>query len=310
MLKLITAAGTLWILLKQAIEWIIVRKQRKQRVNDKQKMLPVTQRFIAWLSRPLLLLGLAGTIPAFYFLLAGESPFWQQLGQLSYIASAFLIMLDLLWQWRKHRYSHTQRGKLKLDLAIIAGCLLCAAPNWQNWAYYEWIVRLALSAMVVLRLAMLVLQHMRPSHLVQIMGLSLLMLCLSGAGFYWLEPNIHNYSDGVWLAFTTIATVGYGDLVPTTAASKVFAVFIVLLGYAMFSLITANIAALFVEEEEEQLEQELHADIRSLSREIHALRMEMRERDQTIAELSRQMQQQNRQATSSTGSIDGFSNQS
>lgn len=269
-----------------------MRKQRKQRVNDKQKMLPVTQRFIAWLSRPLLLLGLCSTIPAFYLMLAGETSYWQVWGQLCYLLAALLVAADMAWQWRRHRYNHSQSGKLKLDLLIIAGCLVSAMPNFQAWELYEWLARLALSALVVLRLAMLILQHMRPSHLVQIMALSLLMLSLAGAGFYWLEPGVHSYADGVWLAFTTIATVGYGDLVPTTSASKVFAVFIVLLGYAMFSLITANIAALFVEEEEEQLEQELHADIRALSREIHALRMEMRERDQVIEQLNQHLQQQ------------------
>ncbi len=275
----------------------MVRKQRKQRINDKQKMLPVTQRFIAWLSRPLLLAGLLATIPAFYLLLAGETEFWQELGQACYVLAALLVSADLLWQWRRHRYTQTQSGKLKLDILIAVACLISALPNLATFEFYEWLTRLALSALVVLRLAMLILQHMRPSHLVQIMGMSLLMLSLAGAGFYWLEPGIHSYADGVWLAFTTIATVGYGDLVPTTAASKVFAVFIVLLGYAMFSLVTANIAALFVEEDEEQLEQQLHADIRALSCEIHALRMEMRERDQVITQLSQAIQ------TAQSGSV-------
>lgn len=83
---------------------------------------------------------------------------------------------------------------------------------------------------------------------------------------------MQNYPDGVWLAFTTIATVGYGDIVASTAASKVFAVFIVLLGYAMFSIVTANIAALFVGEADAKFERDLHNDIRALHAEVAALR--------------------------------------
>ena len=125
-------------------------------------------------------------------------------------------------------------------------------------------------------------------------GLALMMLSTAGAGFYWLEPNVHSYADGVWLAFTTVATVGYGDIVPSTPASKIFAVFIVLLGYAMFSIVTANIAALFVEEEEINLENELHADIRNLAGEVALLRSELRSRDLLL--LQREEQREARAA--------------
>nr|WP_314860496.1 potassium channel family protein [uncultured Undibacterium sp.] len=97
-------------------------------------------------------------------------------------------------------------------------------------------------------------------------------------------PQVTSYADGVWLAFTTVATVGYGDIVPSTPASKIFAFFIVLLGYAMFSFVTANIAALFVGEEEEIFEQELHNDIRALHQEVAALREELRRRDGSKSE--------------------------
>ncbi len=93
---------------------------------------------------------------------------------------------------------------------------------------------------------------------------------------------MQNYADGVWLAFTTVATVGYGDIVPSTPASKIFAVFIVLLGYAMFSILTANIAALFVGEEEEVFERQLHEDIKALHQEVSALREELRLQDQLL----------------------------
>jgi voltage-gated potassium channel len=114
---------------------------------------------------------------------------------------------------------------------------------------------------------------------VKLIVLALLLLGSSGAGFYWLEPAVHTYADGVWLAFSTVATVGYGDLVPTTPASKILAVFIVLLGYAVFSIVTANIAALFIGEEEAGFEHELHADIRALSLEVAALRRELRQHE-------------------------------
>ncbi|WP_329604147.1 potassium channel family protein [Undibacterium rugosum] len=252
---------------------------------------PVTQRFLIWLSRPLLLAGLMLSIPAFYLLLAGDNELTRTVGHSLYAMVALLIAVDTWVQWRKNRFQERRSGKLILDVGIVFGCVLSSLPSATEWSLVEWLLRLALCAAIMMRIATLVLRHMKPSHLVQVIVLALLLLATAGGGFYWLEPNVHSYANGVWLAFTTIATVGYGDIVPSTPASKIFAVFIVLLGYAMFSIVTANIAALFVEEEEEQLEQELHADIRSLSREVHALRLELRERDALLDRIEKQLAQ-------------------
>ena len=102
------------------------------------------------------------------------------------------------------------------------------------------------------------------------MVLSFIILGLGGFGFWLLEPRVETLGDGLWLAFTTAATVGYGDLVPSTHLSRAFAVVVVLLGLAVLSLVTASVAAVFVETEERQIE-------RDLMREISLLRTEVRE---------------------------------
>jgi voltage-gated potassium channel len=108
-----------------------------------------------------------------------------------------------------------------------------------------------------------------------VFALGLVAWALAGAGFYFLEPTVSTYMDGLWLAFTTGATVGYGDFVPTTVASRLFAVLMVLLGFAILSIVTATIAALFVGQEEKRVEQDLHRDIRELRREVQALHREI-----------------------------------
>lgn len=67
--------------------------------------------------------------------------------------------------------------------------------------------------------------------------------------------------------------MGYGDVVPSTPASRGFAVVVVLLGLAVLSLATASLAAIFVEkdvaEEEDLLAQDLlREDIRVLRDEV------------------------------------------
>jgi len=101
--------------------------------------------------------------------------------------------------------------------------------------------------------------------------LSLTILLLGGVGFWYLEPKVETLSDGLWLAFTTAATVGYGDIVPSTHGSRAFAVLVVLLGLAVLSLVTASVAAVFVGNEERDIERELMTEIRALRAEVAAL---------------------------------------
>jgi len=80
------------------------------------------------------------------------------------------------------------------------------------------------------------------------------ILLLGGVGFWLLDPNVTTIEDGLWLAVTTAATVGYGDMVPGTHASRGFSVIVVLLGLAVLSLTTASLSAIFIEKDLEEAE--------------------------------------------------------
>jgi voltage-gated potassium channel len=111
------------------------------------------------------------------------------------------------------------------------------------------------------------------------LSVAAVLLGLCGAVYMAIEPRTPTLADGLWLAFTTAATVGYGDVVPTTAAAKLFSIVVVLIGFAVLSLVTASIAAIWVESSERAIEQELlhdlHARMHALSGEIAALRGEL-----------------------------------
>lgn len=116
------------------------------------------------------------------------------------------------------------------------------------------------------------------------LALCLAIMGLGGAGFWLLEPRALTYSDGLWLAFTTAATVGYGDIVPSTPGSRAFAVVVVMLGLAVLSLVTASVAAIFVEAEERQVERDLMREILALRADVRRLHddlAQVKSRDQT-----------------------------
>ena len=95
-------------------------------------------------------------------------------------------------------------------------------------------------------------------------GSSLSRCCSLARDSIWLEPTVNTYLDGLWLAFVTAATVGYGDFVPTTPLSRLFAVLTVVLGLSVLSLVTATLVSLFIGEDEARLRRDMHQDIKAL----------------------------------------------
>ncbi|MEO8627484.1 MAG: potassium channel family protein [Betaproteobacteria bacterium] len=214
------------------------------------------------------------TVPAFYLQLAPPERIWPYAGAALYAFVAVVFLLSLIHSRRPGRVQHSGHH-IGLDLLIVAGSAasaLAVAP----WSPEEWLLRSALAAVILLRFIIFLRRLFSPDGIVYLVALAAALLALAGGGFYWLEPTVHSYADGLWLAFTSGATVGYGDITPTTPASRLFAAFMVLLGYALMSLVTAGITAIFIGEDEKRLRHDLHADIKALRKEVEQLRLALR----------------------------------
>ena len=60
------------------------------------------------------------------------------------------------------------------------------------------------------------------------------------------RENYPSLGSGFWWAMQTTTTVGYGDNVPTTAAGRLLASFVMLFGIGFLAVITAAITSTFV----------------------------------------------------------------
>lgn len=58
--------------------------------------------------------------------------------------------------------------------------------------------------------------------------------------------TIKTLGDGLWWSIVTIATVGYGDVVPVTRAGRLIGVGVIVVALVLLSVITANISSRFV----------------------------------------------------------------
>ncbi|WP_247661327.1 potassium channel family protein [Ideonella alba] len=216
------------------------------------------------------LLALLLTIPAFYAELLNQHPsYW---ADAAYLLAAAVVSAHLWQVARRCRHAPSHLRANPTDLLLVAGLLAAAAAPSSLQSTPALVLRMAVAGLTLLRMVWTV-QHLITRGGLAYMLLSALGLLLAcGFGYWWLEPSTPTLADGLWLAFTTAATVGYGDIVPTTPASRIFSVFVVMLGFGMLSLITAAIATAWVETEERRLEREFLHEIR---REMAAMRQEV-----------------------------------
>lgn len=63
---------------------------------------------------------------------------------------------------------------------------------------------------------------------------------------YLSNNNVNNLFDSFWWAFTTLTSVGYGDIYPITTLGRLIAMFLTITGMGFFSVITAEISVLFM----------------------------------------------------------------
>jgi voltage-gated potassium channel len=59
--------------------------------------------------------------------------------------------------------------------------------------------------------------------------------------------SIQDFGDALWWAAATVTTVGYGDATPVTPEGRAIAVFLMVVGITLFGILTASVAAYFIE---------------------------------------------------------------
>jgi voltage-gated potassium channel len=79
--------------------------------------------------------------------------------------------------------------------------------------------------------------------------------------------NIQTASDGLWWAYVTITTVGYGDRYPTTGQGRIVGVILMGIGVALFGVFTSYLSREFLKTNSDtQRIEELAADLAEIKR--------------------------------------------
>ncbi|MBW6514278.1 MAG: ion transporter [Candidatus Syntrophosphaera sp.] len=61
-----------------------------------------------------------------------------------------------------------------------------------------------------------------------------------------VNPGLHSFGDAIWLAFTTLTTIGYGDVHPVTSDGRIVSAILVITGTGFFALLSGEFATLLI----------------------------------------------------------------
>jgi voltage-gated potassium channel len=100
--------------------------------------------------------------------------------------------------------------------------------------------------------------------------LTLLTVLLAGTAFAAVEGQPDEW-DGVWWAVTTMATVGYGDVVPRTDAGRVIGMFVMIVGIGFLTLLIGAVADRFLADDVERASDAVAATDVEVLREVQQL---------------------------------------
>ncbi len=138
---------------------------------------------------------------------------------------------------------------------------------WGSETFYAGILRtmrLALTIGIFFRVSKDVRNLLSRHNLGITLFVCFIILIVSGLLISGIDPAFETPLDGLWWAWVTVTTVGYGDLVPATTEGRIFGSVLILMGIAMFSMLTASFSVFFIEQDERELSEKEERNLKRI----------------------------------------------
>src|SRR3954467_3973703 len=84
------------------------------------------------------------------------------------------------------------------------------------------------------------------------------LLSMSAGVAVWLidRKDFHTLGDAMWWAIVTLATVGYGDIVPHSTWGRIVGSGVIVMGVTFIAVVTATVTSYFVSADREAAEED------------------------------------------------------
>lgn len=172
---------------------------------------------------------------------------WLIWGVLIVEMSIMLVMVDNPWHYLKTNW-------LNIPIVILTFPLILSSIPY---AIILRVVQFMVFARYLTEMHRGLQRLFRVSQLGAILLAFVVIVILSGIVIHSIDPAVRTVEEGLWWSLATMATVGYGDIVPSSTEGRIFGALIIVMGTVFFSLLTAQLAAYMVGEDEIERDREL-----------------------------------------------------
>lgn len=156
----------------------------------------------------------------------------------------FVIEISVMLTLTRYKAVYLRRQWVNV-LVIVVGLSTLIYPEYSDEMWMQ-MLRLMLVCWLLIPWLKVCYRSLSDNRLGTTLAAALFILILAGILISALDPGFPSPLEGIWWAWVTVSTVGYGDYVPTTVVGKVFGAGLILMGMALFSVITANFSSIFV----------------------------------------------------------------
>lgn len=168
----------------------------------------------------------------------------------------FILETAVLTTLVNNKWRHLRNNWINLVIIILGIPIIWGISTYAGALRS---LRLLLMVAILVNISETARQILSRNHLGTTLLISAGIIIIGGIMIAGIDPAIGSIGKGLWWAWVTVTTVGYGDVVPSSDAGKLFGAFLILLGIGLFSLLTASFSAFFISKEEtaRNLDQEI-----------------------------------------------------
>ncbi|ODN42929.1 potassium channel family protein [Piscirickettsia litoralis] len=206
--------------------------------------------------------------------------------------SFFVIEIVTLLSLTRYKVTYLRRQWVNI-LVICAGLFLLIFTDYSDEAWLQFL-RLLLIGWLLIPWLKVCYLSLTDNRLGTTLAAAFMIMVFAGILVSALDKSFPTPLEGIWFAWVTVSTVGYGDYVPTTLVGKIFGAGLILMGMALFSVITANFSSIFVSkgmrqdfnmvrEESENILQGIHAETEEIKVVLERLHNIKAEEDDILA---------------------------
>lgn len=113
-------------------------------------------------------------------------------------------------------------------------------------------------------------------------------LLFGGVTFSLIEPKT-SIPDGMWWAFVSMTTVGYGDISPKSDIERFLATFVIACGVFSLAILTASLAGRITQKRIEHAHEtpELDDDVDAIIEQLNQLKLRLTDQQREIVQLQK-----------------------